>query len=249
MKALRICLVALAWLCAFISAATYAVAVFLNDSNPVLGFIWKASGLSGFGAFALDQILGRFAAKQAAKEAAILRSELSEANQRAATAIQNAEAANKRAEAARMAADDASLALERYKAPRSLSNQSRAAIQNGLASLGPREIDIWICGSTTEIDEMAGTLTELFQGATWDIRNLRPFGVSASGILLQIRAGSDEATSATANAIVTLLRGNGIVAGRWNDFAADERGPVSLVNGSGRRTNAAIRLIVGAKPV
>ena len=139
--------------------------------------------------------------------------------------------------------------LEKYKAPRSLSEQQKDDIRNGLSqiAISPREIDALICGETAEISNISEVIISLLEQSGWDVRVCRPLGEFVTGILIVVRAGSDASTNSAADVIVGLLSNCELTVEK-TEFH-DGEGGISLVSSStsGQTTEAAMRIIIGAK--
>ena len=147
-------------------------------------------------------------------------------------------------------AAEANLALERFRAPRSLTKGGAEVLIRDLRKFSGTEIDIFSMGSTLEIANLTTAISAALAGSGWRARAWQMFSGSAVGVLVTIKEGSTSQTQQAAQSLVTALNAAGIpsqeipVPSAWKDWSVP-----GVMSGPAWENDkaAAIRMIVGAK--
>jgi hypothetical protein len=225
---------ATALMCGLSTTLLFVLAVFIPDSNPLINSVWRACAITGLVAYSLELWLRSIEKKESKAE--------SERNQLAiALATQASAQANQRAAEAR-------LALEKYKAPRTLTPIQQNAMREQLKKFSPQRLDVWVVGQTTEIAGIASFIISPLSEEGWDINETWPLGRAATGVLVATEAGSDAKTVAAANALIASLNSQGIATFSWKQFSASDQLPIAVARETSPKAIAPIRMIVGTKP-
>jgi hypothetical protein len=199
------------------------------------------------------------ATKEAAganERSAVLESKVAESNERAAR-LEN-EAAQARERAAHLAtsvaaadarAAEAQLALERFKAPRGISNPDKIKMAANLSAFALQGAAIFAIGDTIETSALGQSIQAVLSSANWNVNFWQWSGVGGITGVVVFSKLREAGAQAAAEALVTELRAAGIasVIEQW-PAAWEQVG--GMLNGPNppAPANAVLRVVVGAKP-
>lgn len=219
-----------------------------------LGVAAIAAALVGVATYAVVH-LQRQEAKTTAAEFAQYKVDagvkIAEASEGAAKADERAAQANERAANAEHKAAEANLALEIFKAPRSLTRSQQDRLRDKLELFRGVSIDIFRFGETPEIVRFSTLLVVPLKEAGWSPRDWNSIGGgAATGVLVMTRQGTDNNVLMAASALVTALRDVGIESGPWQAPENWSAAPGGMLNGPPWEPDksAPIRMIIGTKP-
>jgi hypothetical protein len=183
----------------------------------------------------------------------ILRTQLATQTERAALLSKQAEELKLDVAHAAERAAEAELALEKFKAPRTMTSQQQEQFRESLMPYAGRAIDMFLYGETTDTVGLSQLLTILLSKSGWHCRIWTVTGGGAvSGVLVVTRPGGGATFEEAAAALVAALKTADVSAEKiavpsaWPDWVT----PIGLLNGPNWDTNrlASIRLLIGAKP-
>ena len=134
-------------------------------------------------------------------------------------------------------------------ADRTLSPLQQSNIVSRLRQFGPRRIDMIIIGDTGEIGNIATLIASAIQQAGWTVHFVGKAisGPNVSGVLVGTHIGSDQGVEAAADALISALRSEGIVSGRFTPQFNDSL-PMAIMGSWDEKNVAPIRMLVSAKP-
>lgn len=157
--------------------------------------------------------------------------------------------ANGSAKDAEARAAEANLALEQFKAPRTLSKLKRLSVAARLRKFEPQCVEVIIVGDGKEIAGITGPLLETVQQGGWTVNLVGKAisGPNVSGVLVSTRIGSDGTVDEAADALVSALQSVGIASERLTRQFAGEL-PMIVTGHGDPRNMAPIRILIGAKP-
>jgi hypothetical protein len=171
------------------------------------------------------------------------------------TATANAQAESAKAEAARAneSAAQANLALEKFKAPRSLTPAQAENLRSSLMPYAGISVDILKYGETLEITNLANQIEAALSGAGLHPRNWTVTGGGAAvGILLITENGSSPKVEAAASSLLSAFVASEITCQRvsipeaWKDWTTL---PGVLMGPPWDKDKLApIRMVIGSKP-
>jgi hypothetical protein len=167
--------------------------------------------------------------------------EIATANAAVAIADQRAAEANARA-------TEAALALERFKAPRTISDADAEKISAALSDLAGTEVAIYQIGDGTEPNRLAAALNSALAKAKWST-NIWTWngGATAVGVIVYCKPDEPFSLGDKCDRIVSALNAVSIDAARqswpwdWDKFGG-------MLNGPDKPVAAALRIVVGSKP-
>jgi hypothetical protein len=193
--------------------------------------------------------------EKAKRDAAIALKQANEANAHLADANARAAQANERAAQAAQKAAEANLALEKYKAPRSLTKLQQDTIREKLKKISGVSVDVLNFGSTTEIVTFSALLVSILNGAGWPAQSWNDMGGgAATGIVVITKPDANENILKASKALVGALQDAGVVCNlhsvpEWNTQDKWVSPPGAVMGPSWESSKVApIRLIIGAKP-
>ena len=147
-------------------------------------------------------------------------------------------------------ADEAQLALERFKAPRTIANAEKPKMIAALTGPSPVKAAVYILGDGPEPNGLGASILDVLVRARWDALRWNWSGVGGIvGVVIFTKAGSSGAVNDAANALLSALRAAHIDSvgqpwpGDWDKFGGMLNGPNPPAP-----TEAPIRIVVGAKP-
>jgi hypothetical protein len=186
------------------------------------------------------------------RETATANAQAESARATAALANESAAEANERAGLAEQRAAEANLALEKYKAPRSITKAQQDELREKLQAFSGISVDILCFGETTEINNLRNMLINPLAEAGWSPRTWTITGGGAIiGTLVVTNSGAGAAVERAAVSLVLALRAIGIESEKipkpaawvkWGDIPGMGTGPIWEPE-----KTAAIRLLIGAK--
>jgi hypothetical protein len=181
-----------------------------------------------------------------------LRKELAAQNSRSAELGAQAQELKLKVAEAETRASEAQLALERFKAPRTITDPQAEVIRNALQPYPGITIDIFMVGDTLEIVGLANRLSEILTSSGWHPRMWRPMSGAAVGVLIVTKDSSDSHLELAAVSLANSLAAIGIESAKIpKPLAWATWGAVGIISGSVAWQDekaAPIRMIVAAKP-
>jgi hypothetical protein len=178
------------------------------------------------------------------------KAEIARANERAAALERDAAVAGQKIAEATARAFEAQLALERFKAPRQLSESGRSEARRELSKYAGAKAAVYVAGEGMEPAGLAGSIIGLLNESHWEAFGWSWVGaVSAAGVIVLYEASSGEEVRAMCAALSASLNSAGVQSdhaawpGDWASVGGMLNGPQTP-----RPTSAPIRIIVGNKP-
>jgi hypothetical protein len=181
-----------------------------------------------------------------------LKRELGAQNERASGLQKQAEGLKIDVANAEKSATDAKIALEKYKAPRNLTQEQADTLRDTLRAFGGSAVDIFQFGETVESLNLSNQLATAFHDAYWVARSWTVSNAGAvQGILIMTNDGPSAHVDHIATALLAALHAAGLDASKiakppqwpaWGDLPGMLYGPPW-----DREHAAPIRLIVGQK--
>ena len=167
-----------------------------------------------------------------------------------ARASESAAKANEHAAQAEARAAEANLALEKFKAPRSLTVNQLNTIFNKIRSHAGVSIDILQYGENTEIANLLTLLWTPLQRAGWNPKTWSAVGSgrSATGVFVSVRVGATQAEQDAAYALISALLSEGIATGKLPSFRKEDWPPMVMGPPYDAAKQAPIEMILGHKP-
>lgn len=145
---------------------------------------------------------------------------------------------------------EAQLALERYKAPRSIEENNKALIVQVLSKFSGTKAAIYILGEGPEPNNLGRNIGTILNESKWDALDWNWVGAgSAVGVVVTFKHGSDIPIETACDALVSAFNSAHIEAvkqewpGDWDHFGGMLNGP-----NAPSPTEAPIRIIIGTKP-
>ncbi len=158
--------------------------------------------------------------------------------------------ANSRASEANQKAKEAELALERFKAPRTIIEAQAFNFVKEASKYSGARADVWIIGDNPEPIGIGQIILVLLEKAGWTTAYWNWTGAGAlTGVGIAVKNGSDADVDKTATFLVNALNSFGIASFRlnwgidWDKFPGMLNGPPF----SGDKA-APIRIVIGTKP-
>ena len=173
--------------------------------------------------------------------------------ERATDAQRHLAEANERAAHAEERAAEANLALERFKAPRSITKTQQDDLRDKLKSFSEITVDIFTFGETSEIVNLGNQMIPPLTSAGWSPRRWNITGAgAATGILVVTKNGSSSKVESAAISLVAALTEAGLAATKypapeaWGDWT----NPIGMTMGPNWEKDkiAPIRMVIGSKP-
>jgi hypothetical protein len=147
-------------------------------------------------------------------------------------------------------AAEAQLALERFKAPRSIPTNERPQMIANLRGFGGTKVAVYVIGDSPEPTSLGASINALLNDAQWvSLMWQWSGGGSATGVIVMLKEGSDQTIEAAASSIASALHSAQINSGKqywpgdWNSFGGMLNGPNPPAP-----TEAPIRVVIGSKP-
>jgi hypothetical protein len=145
---------------------------------------------------------------------------------------------------------EAQAALERFKAPRSISDSDKPTLISDLSAFAGTNAAIYILGEGPEPNGLAASIRDVLAQSHWQVLSWNWSGIgAATGVIVLFKSGSAADVEATCEALVNALNSVHITSskepwpGDWDHFGGMLNGP-----NPPSPTAAPIRIVIGTKP-
>lgn len=163
--------------------------------------------------------------------------------------------ANERAAVADQHAADANLALERYKAPRAITDADAETMRKHLEAFFGTRIEVFLTSDINESVNIHARIVQILQGARWHVESWILMGGSmvATGAVVLTKSGAGKHVTDVAQTLTTSLNLAGVPTNIVNPPAAwqnDWNALPGMANGPAwnlKDEHPPIRLVIGTK--
>ena len=181
---------------------------------------------------------------------AVLATQGDEAKAALGTAQADIAKANAQIAEANARAVEAKLALEKFKAPRVLTDAQAVRVGAKLKQFGSEPVDLFLYSESAENVRLIGPISFAVNTSGRATRIWHVFGGAFFGVLVQVRKDAPENVRRAGEALLNALKAEGIFTNRQTDFSIEDWPQ----NTAGPQTpalseRAPIRVLVGNKPI